>query len=319
VPRKTRFGLLVIPALAVAGIGVALFSVFQREKPPLTTTSAPGAPAPPFMSWIAGSGIVEANTTNVPIGTPVSGVVSQVFVQSGSDVAAGDPLFAIDDRAQRQAVRVEEAAVAVEEARMAEAEYELHLAASLRDSSTISAAEYDRKHLVFETTVVELTLAREKLRAAETVLAMLTIRAPFPGRILRLAIHPGQFAGASPAAGSPQGFAASEQQALIIFGSVQPLHLRVDLDETECWRFRPGAQAVAFLRANPDISTPLTFVRTEPQVVPKTSLTGRSAERVDARVLQAVYSFERGDLPILVGQQMDVFIEVAPRSAEVER
>jgi len=33
--------------------------------------------------------------------------------------------------------------------------------------------------------------------------------------------------------------------------------------------------------------------------------------RVDTRVLQVIYSFERGELPIYVGQQMDVFIEAA--------
>ena len=40
-------------------------------------------------------------------------------------------------------------------------------------------------------------------------------------------------------------------------------------------------------------------------------MTGDSTERVDTRVLQALYRFERGDLPISVGQQMDVYIEAA--------
>ena len=39
------------------------------------------------------------------------------------------------------------------------------------------------------------------------------------------------------------------------------------------------------------------------------SLTGASTERVDTRVLQAVFAFERGSRPIYVGQQMDLFIE----------
>ena len=47
----------------------------------------------------------------------------------------------------------------------------------------------------------------------------------------------------------------------------------------------------------------------EPYVVPKKSLTGDSNERVDTRVLQALYRFDRKQLPIYVGQQMDVFIE----------
>ena len=39
------------------------------------------------------------------------------------------------------------------------------------------------------------------------------------------------------------------------------------------------------------------------------SLTGDSTERVDTRVLQVIFSFARGDRPVYVGQQMDVFIE----------
>ena len=47
-------------------------------------------------------------------------------------------------------------------------------------------------------------------------------------------------------------------------------------------------------------------------MLPKKSLTGDSAERVDTRVLQVLYSFDPKSLPVYVGQQMDVFIEAPP-------
>jgi hypothetical protein len=48
-------------------------------------------------------------------------------------------------------------------------------------------------------------------------------------------------------------------------------------------------------------------------VLPKQSLTGDSSERVDTRVLQAIYSFDPKTMKnIYVGQQMDVFIEAQP-------
>jgi hypothetical protein len=62
---------------------------------------------------------------------------------------------------------------------------------------------------------------------------------------------------------------------------------------------------------------PLQFVRFEPYVVPKKSLTGDSTERVDTRVLQVLYSFNRDTLPLYVGQQMDVFI-AATLPTEIE-
>jgi hypothetical protein len=54
----------------------------------------------------------------------------------------------------------------------------------------------------------------------------------------------------------------------------------------------------------------LRFVRIDPFVVPKKSLTGESAERVDTRVLQIIYQLDKpADRPLYVGQQVDVFIE----------
>ncbi len=102
------------------------------------------------------------------------------------------------------------------------------------------------------------------------------------------------------------------QTPLILLGSAaDDLNVRVDVDENDAWRISPSAPASASLRGNPLMKVPLKFVRFEPFVVPKRSLTGDSTERVDTRVLQILYRFKRSDLnaSIYVGQQMDVSIE----------
>jgi hypothetical protein len=53
----------------------------------------------------------------------------------------------------------------------------------------------------------------------------------------------------------------------------------------------------------------LTFVRVEPFVVPKKSLNGDSSERIDTRVLQALYALPWTAEGLYVGQQLDVYIE----------
>jgi hypothetical protein len=60
-------------------------------------------------------------------------------------------------------------------------------------------------------------------------------------------------------------------------------------------------------------------VRFEPFVVPKKSLTGDSTERVDTRVLQVIYQIENGNLPLFVGQQMDVFIDANDQRSSSDR
>jgi hypothetical protein len=87
------------------------------------------------------------------------------------------------------------------------------------------------------------------------------------------------------------------------------LHVRVDIDENDAWRFDKKTKAVAYLRGNRDFKVDLELAYLEPFVIPKKSLTGDSTERVDTRVLQALYRFDRKQLPIYIGQQMDVFIE----------
>ena len=103
--------------------------------------------------------------------------------------------------------------------------------------------------------------------------------------MLQVNIRPGEFAQAG-VSGTP----------LLILGNVDPLHVRVDIDENDAWRFRKGGKAVAFLRGNRNFSTELTLAYVEPYVVPKRSLTGDSTERVDTRVLQVLYSFDRSKL-----------------------
>jgi len=107
---------------------------------------------------------------------------------------------------------------------------------------------------------------------------------------------------------------------LILMGDTQTLHVRTDIDENDAWRFTQGTPAKGFLRGNSAISFDLRFAYVEPFVVPKTSLTGLTAERVDTRVLQVIYSVDRGDLPLYAGQQVDVYVKadsaVAPRRSD---
>jgi hypothetical protein len=88
--------------------------------------------------------------------------------------------------------------------------------------------------------------------------------------------------------------------------------VRVDIDEYDIPRFQPEAPAQATLKGQPDASFPLRFMRIEPYVVPKKSLTGDNTERVDTRVLQVIYAIDAGNRRLFVGQQLDVFIDASP-------
>jgi len=290
----------IIPLVALAGVAFAVFTVIRGDKKPPAVPPVSEAPHSPDHASVAGSGLVEASTENISIGTQIAGIVSKIFVRIGSDVKAGDPLFKIDDRSLLAELAIRRATIQVAEAQLADAQYELELAKSLSVERITSIEERDRKRFAAQKAEAQLAQARAEVKSSETDLERLTVRAPVDGQVLQLKVHLGEFA--------PVAATAAGEPPLILLGSVTPLHVRVDVDENDAWRVRPGATAVGYLRGNKNIKAPLTFVRFEPYVVPKKSLTGDSAERVDTRVLQVIFRFDRGDLPIFVGQQMDVFI-----------
>lgn len=115
-------------------------------------------------------------------------------------------------------------------------------------------------------------------------------------RVLQVNVRPGEYVGAAP--GTP----------LVVLGTVGKKHVRVDIDENDIGRFREKIPGVASPRGNPTARYPITFVRVEPYVIPKKSLTGANTERVDTRVLQVIYAIDDPNAPLYVGQQLDVFL-----------
>ena len=297
----------ILPIIALAGILIAMVVASRANKalPPAKAVSE--APQPPYQAFIAGAGITEANTENIAIGTQLAGIVSKIYVQVGSHVKAGDPLFTIDDRAQRALIATDTAAVNATHAQREQANYELKLGNELIAKKVISEEDLETRGHAADTAEAQYLQAQANLEAAKTDLERLTVHAPVDGQVMQLKVRVGEYA--------PTGVLA---QPLILFGSVEPMNVRVDVDEHDAWRVRPDAPAIGYLQGNNKISAKLHFVRFEPYVIPKVSLTGAPTERVDTRVLQVVYSFERGDLPIYVGQQMDVYIDAAlERSREL--
>jgi RND family efflux transporter MFP subunit len=310
---------LILPALAAIGVMFAVYSVVtaQRQVPPAQPVTEPAQPQ--YASYVAGAGIVEASTENIAVGTFVAGVVTEMYVKVGDQVKAGAPLFKVDDRDLQAELEVRKAAaksaaanVATSNATLADVRNQLEMWQAVKDSRAVSKDELDRKRFAVQITEAKLAQAQaEEQSAAAQVeatrieLDRRVVKAPVDGELLQVKVRLGEYA--------PAGSLA---QPLMLMGNTTILHVRVDVDENDAWRVRADAPATGYVRGNRDINTGLRFVRIEPYVVPKRSLTGDSTERVDTRVLQVLYAFDGGKLPIYVGQQMDVFVDAPPASGK---
>jgi len=302
----------ILPLIGILAAAWAAYAIVHTTTHRESTIPPSPPPVSDFRDTVAAVGLVEASTENIAIGTSLSGIVPKVFVGAGDAVRAGDPLFELDTRqlraeldVRRQTLAVARSRARVADARLDDLRRQLSFAEQVKDKRAVSAEELSRRRSAVDTAAAELDEARAQVAAAEAQVRATaveiersTVRSPIDAEVLQVKLRVGEFAAA-----------AASESPLMVLGRSKPLHVRVDVDEHEGWRVRAGSAAVGRLRGNAELKTPLSFVRFEPLVVPKKSLTGDSTERVDTRVLQVIYKVEQDDLPLFVGEQLDVFID----------
>lgn len=298
--------------LAILGALFGLIIVFWSQKtvPPAPILLAPARS--PYPHSIAGAGIIEASSQNISIGCPFNEVITHIFVTEGDHVKAGDPLFQLDLRSFNAQVEVAQAGLEQAIANYQDKEKQFSFYTRLKNTKAVSEQAYQQSSYASLDANTNVKVAQANLLVAQANLERATIRAPIDGVILQLNIHVGEIAPIIPFVSAQSSWLTASQGSLMLMGRVEPLQVRIDIDEDDAWRFQKGAKATAFVRGNSAINFPLEYVRTEPYIIPKVSFTGANTERVDTRVLQALYSFEKGDLPVYAGQILDIFIESQP-------
>jgi HlyD family secretion protein len=269
-------------------------------------------PQKPYEKTVAATGILEALSENVSIGVPMPGLVTEMLVQVNDSVKAGQALFKLDDRelqaqliSQRASVEVSRANADVQRATLNKTQDMLNRLQGVKDERAISQDDLRNRTNDVAVSKAELAASEAQLKAAEALvkqseilLERLTVKAPRDSVILQVSLRAGEYASTQPKAPA------------MVLGDLDKLQVRADVDEQNATRVRVGQPAKGYIKGDTRNPIPLTFVRIEPFVIPKVSLTGASTERVDTRVLQVIYSLQRPkDTPIYVGQQVDVYID----------
>jgi HlyD family secretion protein len=318
-----------LPILAGVALLVAIVIVLRTQPDRQTTTPANTPPTVPANQLrtgaVSGAGVVEPSSELIEVGAQRPGVVRQVAVQAGDRVSRGQLLFRIDDRDARAAVREAQAAVDLGRRRVASARVDLAAAErllglyeSVEDPRAVAEqevidrrAQRDRAAAALAVARAELGQAEARLASARTDLALHEVRSPRAGEVLQVRVRPGEYATAGPAPGN-------NSEPLMTIGETQPLHVRIDIDESEIDRVAIGEPAIVSPRGNAGRRVEAAYVRTEPLIVPKRSLTNQATERVDVRVLQLIYALPPTARDFYVGQQVDAFIPAKARPAATQ-
>ncbi len=228
-----RYGL---PILAAGLLGFAVYVSTSRPAPPPTQPAV--APAvSPFEHTVAGLGVVEPNSELIAIGTHLPGVITRVHVKVGQKVARGDLLFTIDDRDARARLAAAQSQLQAARVRQEDTAQQLALYKSVTDRRAISQDEIDRRAFAAQSASSQVKVAEAEVALIRTELERLNVRAPIDGTVLKVNARLGEYAAAGVL-----------KDPLMTLGNVEPLHVRVEIDETDALAAAPNATAVARVR-----------------------------------------------------------------------
>jgi HlyD family secretion protein len=211
-----------------------------------------------------------APTTQVTVGSQLSGLVTQVVVDVNDRVRAGQPLALIDPEQIEDQIRGGQAQLAANEAQVAQAratvaESRAQLA-RLQDvyrlsngrvpsKTELQTGQADAQRAIAALAVAEanVTAARATLSQSQTQRARAIIRSPVDGVVLARQVDPGQTVAAS--FNTPTLFVIAED--------LSKMKLEVAIDEADVGSVRTGQKASFTVDAFPGRTFPATISRVD--------------------------------------------------------
>lgn len=181
-----------------AGLAVALLAVLLAAGCAEEVKQAPPVPEVEVVS--VGSGSIE-NVIELPgrvqafrtaeVRARVTGIVSRRLYNEGSEVRAGQPLFAIDPSELRASLNAVQAALSRAEASAANARQDVNRYQPLLKDQAISKQEYDAAVARLNGAEADVAQARAQVEGARLNLSYATVTAPISGRAGRAQVTEG--------------------------------------------------------------------------------------------------------------------------------
>lgn len=264
------------PALAVALIASAavawfLFSGMNRAVEVETEVARRPPSAAAASSVLDASGYVTARR-EATVSSEVTGKVTEVLIEEGMSVAAGQIVARLDDTTQRAQLALVNAQLQSARAGIAEVEAQLRAAKLERDRlrelaarKLTSTSSVDTADANYDALAARLATARDNVTVAEKSVALtqdalddMTIRAPFGGMVVSKNAQPGEMISPISAGG---GFTRTGICTIVDMDS---LEIEVDVNEAYIQRVKPGQPVSATLDAYPDWQIPADVIAIVP-------------------------------------------------------
>ena len=260
--------LVIVAALAAGGWFWAQRVQAEPVRTAAVATESSGASPGAILN---ASGYVTARR-RATVSSKVTGKVIEVLIEEGQAVKKGQVLARLDDSQLRAALAVAKAQVeatrkgaAEDEARLREAQLTQSRLQQLIKENVVGRAEVDTANAQVESLAARIAMTKQQVevaasqvRAIETDLNDMTVRAPFDGVAISKDAQPGEMISPVSAGG---GFTRTGIGTIVDMSS---LEIEVDVSESYINRVRPGQPVEAVLDAYPDWRIPAHVITTVP-------------------------------------------------------
>lgn len=217
------------------------------------------------------SGYVTARR-RATVSSKVTGKVTEIFIEEGQTVRAGQVLARLDDSQTRAALNLAQAQLAAsrqsaaeDQARLREAELNLQRRERLLKEAVVGRAEVDSAQSEVDTIKARIAYAQQQVAVAESQVRLrqtdlndMVVRAPFSGVAISKDAQPGEMISPVSAGG---GFTRTGIGTIVDMSS---LEIEVDVNESFINRVRPAQKVDAVLDAYPDWRIPAHVITTVP-------------------------------------------------------
>lgn len=261
----------VVVAIALVGAAVGYFVLRGPRFEVEAATAAPPAASAGPTAILQATGYVTARR-QATVSAQITGALTQVLIEEGERVNAGQVLARLDDTAQRAAlaqsvaqVQVAKAILVQYQAQLEQSRRDLKRNQDLIDRHLVSQQALETADTQVRTTeaqaasqVRQVELAEAAQRGAQVQLDYTTVRAPFAGVITAKAAQAGEIVSPISAGG---GFTRTGVGTIVDMDS---LEIEVDVNEAYINRVRANQPAEAVLDAYPDWTIPAHVIAIVP-------------------------------------------------------
>jgi RND family efflux transporter MFP subunit len=220
----TLIALLTLTVFTLTGCSPREIAPVEPPLPDVTVQLPEKRPVTEFYECI---GRTEA-PDYVEVRARVTGYLTKIHFTDGKEVAAGEPLFEIDNRPYLYSLNNAQARLQQAESQLKLANITLERNKTLAATNSIAQQDLDEIAQQQANAAAEVNAAKAALAQAELDYEFCSIKAPIAGRLSQASVTVGNLISSTQINASP----------LTTIASVDPIHISFDVDEAAVLRFR---------------------------------------------------------------------------------